>query len=104
MVWAPTFDTEKDARQFVDAERKALRKKYEPWGGNETDEGAYLLYEAGNNRTALLEQRGKDVLVLDRVPADLGILEKLRETAWKFEKGSFDFEAVKPVPYAGEEK
>lgn len=104
MVWALTFDTEKDARQFVDAERKALRKKYESWGGNESDEGSHLLFEAGNNRSALVERRDTDVVVLDWVPGDLDILESLRKTAWTFEKGRFDFEAVKPVPYPEEGK
>lgn len=112
MVWALTFDTEKDAAEFFEAESKGLRLKYEArraafeGGGHavigpgiEEREGV-AVFLAGDGSMAVMEMRGKDVLVLDNLPGDAEMYGRVREAAWKFEKGEFDFKALKPKPYA----
>ncbi|MFH2001038.1 MAG: hypothetical protein ABIK28_15255 [Planctomycetota bacterium] len=100
MIWALTFDSDNDAEQFREAEAKALTRKYERWGGGKADsKEKRACFESANNRCACVERRGCDVLVLDAVPTDSGIMEILWSAAWKFEKVAFEFEALKPVPY-----
>ena len=112
MAWAVTFDTEKDAAEFFEAESKGLRLKYEArraeseGGGHavigpgiEEREGV-AVFLAGDGSMAVMEMRGKDVLVLDNLPGDAGMYGRVREAAWKFEKDKFDFKSLRPKPYA----
>ncbi len=113
MVWGLTFDTEKDAREFIDAEKKGLGRKYKAWGLAEKAEvqvevdNALLeadLLKAENGATALFGRRGRDVVVLDSFPDDGPFLIKAFVKAFEFEKGTFDFEALKPPPFKEKKK
>lgn len=115
MVWALTFDTEKDAVEFIDAEKKGLGRKYKAWGLAEEAEVEMAAGEvahgdkvktfkihqlkARNGATAFFGRRGRDVVVLDSFPDDLDLLTRAFLRALEFEKGTFDFEALKPPPY-----
>ncbi len=61
-------------------------------------EGSLAFFLAGDGKTAFLETRGKDVVVLDNFPLAGDLLGRARSAAWKFRKEEFDFSLLEPVP------
>jgi hypothetical protein len=109
MVWALTFDSAKDAAEFFEAESKGLRKKYEARAGGEDAAGGHAIvgpaegddkasacFIDAEGNTALLEMRGKDVVVLDNFPGKGDLLTAVREKAWTFTREEFDFKSFRP--------
>ncbi len=115
MIWALTFDSEKDAAEFFDAEKKGLCKKYEARGGERlttlkttfrpplAGSVTSSSFRAGDGSLALLEHHGMDVIVLDNFPGDRDLVNKARDALWGFTRSEFDFEKYKPRPYGAEE-
>jgi hypothetical protein len=62
-VWASTWDTEEDAKEFYEAYAAALEKKYEQ-AGPEADRPDRTAFKSPKGQV-LLERKGQDVLVLD---------------------------------------
>jgi len=104
MVWALTFDTERDAKQFVAAQVKAFGEKYSAKKIDKAvKENSGLagcnLYFNEEKTAGLIEQQGKDVVVLDNFSSDLMKLKEARKNLWRFSKSVFDFASLKPLPY-----
>lgn len=106
MIGVFTFDSEKDGAEFFESEARGLGRKYRAWGGGPGPKShpearerfAYFFAEDGS--TGFLEMRGKDVVLLDRFPpAPRRLIHEARDRAWDFQKGKFDFKAMRPVPY-----
>ncbi len=62
-VWYSTWDSEKDAKEFVEAYQKALGFKHK--GSKTSEKEGVVLLHLEDKLVAWLEQRGSDVLVLD---------------------------------------
>jgi hypothetical protein len=77
-VWYSTWDTEKDAKEFLDTYGLAVERKYDLEGteGARSDKTSFKTPKGH----VLLERRGKDVLILDAAPESF--LEKA-EPIWK---------------------
>ena len=65
-AWYSTWDTEKDAREFLDAYGLALERKYDMEGTDGAREDKTSFKTPRGH--VLVERRGKDVLVLDGAP------------------------------------
>ncbi len=111
LAWALTFDSERDGREFFDAEIKALRKKYEARRGDEEPGGFAVIgpdekdgtgsgFFSAAGAMAYVELRGCDVCVIDNVPDGAAYFGTLCKEIWNFTKGEFDFEAIRPIPYS----
>lgn len=79
LVWLTMWDTEDNAVQFQTRYEKVLDEKY-PDAKEVSETENLLLLEVGFNR-CLVERRGREVLVLEEIPA--GKLEEVREEVWK---------------------
>ena len=81
LFWPSTWDSEDEAKEFVDCYLKCLKKKYgkEAWCRDDT---ACFWVKAGE--LVWVERKGADVLVVEGADADE--LRKLRELAAKAEK------------------
>ena len=80
-VWFTTWDSEDDAKEFLEAYAWALQKKLKLPVGEEAFEDRLDLAEGD----VLLERRGSDVLVIEGLPAEL---RKKADALWKAVKKS----------------
>jgi hypothetical protein len=80
-VWATTWDSEDDAKEFIEAYAWALEKKHKLPVGEKDVEDRVEIPEAD----ALLERKGADVLVIEGLPADL---RKKSDALWRAVKKS----------------
>ncbi|KXA90026.1 hypothetical protein AKJ57_04585, partial [candidate division MSBL1 archaeon SCGC-AAA259A05] len=79
LTWLTTWDTEENAAQFQGRYRKVLDKKYPEAEKIVENENLFVL-GVGTNR-ALLEMKGRDVLVLEGIPAEK--LEYIVREIWE---------------------
>lgn len=80
-VWVSTWDSEDDAKEFLEAYAWALQKKLKLPVGEEAVEDRLEIAESD----VLLERRGSDVLVIDGLPA---ALRRKSDALWRAVKKS----------------
>jgi len=112
MIWAVVFDSEQDAQEFFEAEKKGFKNKYAAREGSfdvaqihraaselSFDPESIVHYAGRDGSIGVLHVHGKDVLVLDNFPGDFTLLDEAREAAWGFLRQEFELEELNPEPF-----
>ncbi|HLG42508.1 MAG TPA: hypothetical protein VI643_04015 [Planctomycetota bacterium] len=90
-IWASTWDSEDEAKEFAGAYLELLQKKYEGFA-EEGKRGGATVYTTKSDGKVLLERRGADVLFIEGAPDDdaLKIVDPVWETLKKIELKKFE--------------
>lgn len=90
-IWASTWDSEDEAKEFADAYLELLKKKYEGFA-EEGKRGGATVYKTKSDGKVLLERRGADVLFIEGAPDDdaLKVADPVWETLKKTELKKFE--------------